>query len=147
MGHVFYAGLAFVAGLGVPALAAMSGILGARMGTAFLASAITLLVGGAVVLCVFAFAGPPRGGITWPWPTIGYAAGLFSALYIIAITLAAPRIGVANAVFLVILGQLVSAGVIDHFGLFGAPQVPMSWKRAGGVALMAVGVFLARRPV
>jgi transporter family-2 protein len=41
---------------------------------------------------------------------------------------------------------LVSACAIDHFGLFGAPRVPMTWLRGAGLALMAAGVVLARQP-
>ncbi|MEM8648276.1 MAG: DMT family transporter, partial [Pseudomonadota bacterium] len=83
----------------------------------------------------------------WPAPTILYAAGILFAVYILSITFLAPRIGVGNAVFLVLLGQLISSAIIDHFGLFGAPQVPITVKRMIGIAVMAVGVMLARRPV
>ena len=34
---------------------------------------------------------------------------------------------------------------IDQFGLFGAPQTPITPQRWLGIGCMAVGVFLARR--
>ena len=37
------------------------------------------------------------------------------------------------ALFFVLLGQLVSAAVIDHFGLFGAQVTPLTLMRAGGM--------------
>jgi transporter family-2 protein len=48
------------------------------------------------------------------------------AFYVLSITWIAPTFGVGNAVFFVLLGQLVSAAMIDHFGLFGAQVTPVS---------------------
>lgn len=47
--------------------------------------------------------------------------------------------------FFVLPGQLISAALIDHFGLFGARVSPLSLSRAGGIALMAAGVFLTQK--
>ena len=57
----------------------------------------------------------------------------------------APRFGVGNAVFFVLLGQLISAAAIDHFGLFGAQISPLSLTRAAGIGLMAAGVFVTQQ--
>jgi transporter family-2 protein len=48
------------------------------------------------------------------------------AFYVLTITWIAPTFGIGNAVFFVLLGQLVSAALIDHFGLFGAQVTPVS---------------------
>jgi len=72
-------------------------------------------------------------------------AGLLVAFYVLSITYVAPRFGVGNAVFFVLLGQLVSAAIIDHFGLFGAQVSPLSLTRAAGIALMAAGVFVTQQ--
>jgi transporter family-2 protein len=45
----------------------------------------------------------------------------------------------------VLIGQLISAAAIDHFGLFGARAVPVSGQRALGLLAMAAGVVLAQR--
>ncbi len=60
-------------------------------------------------------------------------------------TFIAPRFGVGNAIFFVLVGQLISAATIDHFGLFGAMRFPVDAKRIAGIALMVAGVWLARR--
>jgi len=67
------------------------------------------------------------------------------AFYVLSITFIAPKFGVGNAVFFVLLGQLVSAAAIDHFGLFGAQISPLSVTRAGGITLMAAGVYLTQQ--
>ncbi|MBT8475960.1 MAG: DMT family transporter, partial [Alphaproteobacteria bacterium] len=45
----------------------------------------------------------------------------------------------------VLLGQLVAAATIDHYGLFGATPSPLTLTRAGGIALMAAGVALTQK--
>ena len=67
------------------------------------------------------------------------------AFYVLSITYVAPTFGVGNAIFFVLLGQLVAAAAIDHFGLFGAQTTPLSFTRAGGIALMAAGIALTQR--
>ena len=67
------------------------------------------------------------------------------AFYVLSVTRIAPRFGVGNAVFCVLLGQMLAASVIDHFGLFGAVVRPLSLIRASGIGLMALGVLLIQR--
>ena len=67
--------------------------------------------------------------------------------YVLSITWAAPRIGIGNAVFFVLLGQLIAAALIDHFGLWGAMVATLTPRRLVGIAVMAQGVYLARKPV
>ena len=45
----------------------------------------------------------------------------------------------------VLLGQLISAAAIDHFGLFGAQVSPLGAARMGGIALMCAGVWLTQQ--
>ena len=40
------------------------------------------------------------------------------------------------------MGQFALATVIDRFGWFGIEQVPLSWTRVLGLALLAAGAAL-----
>ena len=146
---VAYALLALATGIGIPVLAAINGALGQRLANPFAAGAILigvgLIVAGIVTLVSTRGAVAP---VIERLPPFGwlYAGGLFMAFYILSITWLVPRFGVGNAVFFVLLGQIVAATVIDHFGLMGAPKLPVGAVRAAGVALMLLGVLLARRP-
>jgi transporter family-2 protein len=71
--------------------------------------------------------------------------GLLVAFYVLSVTYIAPHLGVGNAVFFVLLGQLISAALIDHFGLFGARISPLSLTRTTGIAVMALGVWITQR--
>lgn len=145
-GWPVYAVVMLASGIGIPMMAALNGTLGARIGSAPAAATILFLVGGLVALAATWWTGWPRAANWSAAAPICYAGGILVAFYVLSITFIAPRFGVANAVFFVLLGQLASATAIDHFGLFGAPRVPLTWLRTAGLALMAAGVFLARQP-
>jgi bacterial/archaeal transporter family-2 protein len=76
----------------------------------------------------------------WLW--IG---GLMSVYIVLAITIAVPRIGVAAAVGLVIAGNLIMAVAIDRWGLLGQDEIPITWHRVVGLALLAAGSALTLR--
>jgi transporter family-2 protein len=133
------------AGVGIPIMAALNAQLGIRIESPWAATAILFVVGGLAAAVVLAINGVPRAPFSAP-PQF-YAGGLLVAFYALAVTFAAPKIGVGNAIFFVLLGQIVAACAIDHFALFGAARSPMTLQRAAGVAFMLVGVFLARKVV
>jgi transporter family-2 protein len=142
------AGLMFVAGIGIPLMATLNAGLGRQIESPYAATAVLFAVGLALALALtFATGGfPPAAKFAAVRPLF-YVGAAFVVFYIAAITWAAPRIGVGNAVFLVLLGQLVAAAAIDHFGLWGAVQSAITPKRALGIAVMGLGVYLARKPV
>lgn len=134
----------FATGVGIPVMAALNGRLGAQLGSPW-AAAFLLFAWGAVISgAVMAFAGLPQNG----WfvaPPLYYAGAVLVAFYVLAVTYSAPRIGVANAIFFVLVGQIVAAAAIDQFGLFGAMKSPLGGTRLFGVALMLAGTYFARR--
>lgn len=140
-----YALTMLAAGVGIPILAALNAGLGTRLGSPVAAAAILFTVALTTTLLVLTLKGAPALSAVITAPKHLFLAGLLVAFYILSITFIAPKFGVGNAVFFVLLGQLVSAALIDHFGLFGARINPLSLSRAGGIALMAAGVFLTQR--
>lgn len=78
-----------------------------------------------------------------PWWS--YAGGPIVAFYVLTITFLAPRLGVGNAIALIVTGQVLAALAIDHFGLLRSLVFPLTLTRLLGGALMIIGVFLALR--
>jgi transporter family-2 protein len=74
-----------------------------------------------------------------------FTGGLCGVLYITVVVIAAPRIGAANALGLIVLGQFAGAIVIDHFGWMGMPLKSISWSRIGGIALLMAGAYLIQK--
>lgn len=141
-----FATIMLLTGVGIPILAALNGGLGARLGSPMAASMI--LFGLAFLIATSgALLTSSVGAVrfTSDIPAHFYFGGLFVAFYVIAVTFIAPKFGVGNAIFFVLVGQLISAATIDHFGLFGAMRSAIDMKRIAGIGLMIAGVYLARR--
>lgn len=131
-----------LAGIGIPVLAALNSTLGRHIGAPAAAASILFIVAFCVALFV-ALVTAPQGFSRIPSaPRHLFLAGVLVAFYVLSITWIAPQIGVGNAVFLVLLGQLISAALIDHYGLMGALTKPLTAMRVSGIAIMAVGVFV-----
>jgi transporter family-2 protein len=140
-----FAAIMLAAGTGIPLLAALSGRLGVDIGSAPAAAVVALAV---ALLCTILFAvatGGPTGSDWYSAPLKSYSGGLFLAFYLISITWIAPRFGLSNAIFFVLLGQIASSAVIDHFGLIGTIRVKVDATRLVGIGLMRAGIYLARR--
>ena len=140
-----YALTMLLAGVGIPILAALNAALGARMASPAAAAVILFCVALSAASAVLLVAGPAALVRAAGVPRHLFLGGLFVAFYVITVTYIAPKFGVGNAVFFVLLGQLASAAVIDHFGLFGARVNPFTLTQGTGVALMAVGVWVTQR--
>lgn len=143
---VFYAVFMLVVGLGIPVFAALNGDLGSRLNSPILAAMIALFVG--IIACAgFMFLSGKIPSLTpeSSIPGYSYLGGLFVVFYVLGITWIAPKFGVGNAVAFVLLGQLISMAIIDHYSLLGAAYHPMSSQRLVGLLLMAAGVFLSVR--
>ena len=135
-----------VVGMGIPMTAALNASLGIHLQSPVAASTVLFAVGFLLTALVLAFVGlPPAHALsTAPWWS--YAAALGVVFYVLSVTWSAPKIGVGNAIFFVLLGQLIAAATIDHFGLFGALKTTLTLKRAVGLLVMALGVYLAKKP-
>ena len=135
-----------VVGMGIPITAALNSVLGTHLGSPVAASVILFAIGFVLTALVLAFVGLPPSNAFSGVPLWSYAAALGVVFYVLSVTWSAPRIGVGNAIFFVLLGQLIAAATIDHFGLFGALQTSLTAKRALGLLVMAIGVYLAKKP-
>lgn len=135
-----------LAGIGIPILAVLNSQLGARSGAPVAAGVVLFLVALAATAATLLASGQ---GTTLtrlsgqPWYL--FLGGFFVAFYVLSVTWVAPRFGVGNAIFCVLLGQMVAASVIDQFGLFGAVQRPIDLSRGLGIAAMALGLALIQR--
>ncbi|PTV97736.1 transporter family-2 protein [Rhodobacter aestuarii] len=141
-----YAAVMLAAGIGIPVLAALNAQLGTRIGSPVVAAVVLFCVAltGAVVVMLVT-AGPTALRDVPAQPRHLFLAGLLVCFYVLSVTFVAPRFGVGNAVFFVLMGQMISAALIDQFGLFGAIARPISLARAAGLGLMASGLFLIMR--
>lgn len=132
--------LCVAGGLGGAVQAAVMGRFGERIGTAeafAFSTLVTAAIGcGLLLVSTRSLDAYPAGlrSPVWLW-----SAAAMSALIVFALTYAAPRIGTASALGIVVAGNLVMAAVIDRFGWFGLAKIPLSWPRVLGIVLLALG--------
>jgi bacterial/archaeal transporter family-2 protein len=124
--------------------AAVMGELGERVGIvpALAFAVIVALMCALTVLLVWerSVAGV-RAALDEPaWLWLG---GVMSVFIVFAITVGPPRIGVAATIGFVIAGNLVSAALIDRYGLFGQDVIPIDRWRLLGLLLLAAGAALS----
>ena len=139
-----YAITMLAAGIGIPVLAAMNAALGRHLGAPMLAGAILLAVGFLTALVVTLITGPGAIVKLASAPRHLLLAGILVAFYVLSITAIAPKFGVGNAIFFVLIGQLLSAATIDHFGLFGAPIRPVNLLQLSGASILLGGLVITQ---
>jgi transporter family-2 protein len=140
-----YALIMLLAGIGIPLLAALNAALGQYIGSPATAATCLFLVALISAGLVMIATGSEGVARLTSAPKHLFIAGALIAFYVLSITYIAPHFGIGNAVFFVLLGQLISAAAIDHFGLFGAQISPVNLTRAAGIAVMASGVWLTQQ--
>jgi len=79
-----------------------------------------------------------------PWYL--YLGGVLGVVITYGVVRSIPTVGVANATTAIIVGQVLTATVIDHLALLGMKEIPFTWHRLLGTVLIASGAwFLLRR--
>ena len=67
------------------------------------------------------------------------------AFYVLGSVVAAPKLGAATLVAVILAGQAVASLLVDHFGWVGFEENPVTPGRVLGIALLAAaGVALVR---
>jgi transporter family-2 protein len=141
-----YLVFAFAAGAMLPVQFGVNAQLARWIESPVRAALVSFIVG-AVALLVAAAAlyrnVPPASRLAdapwWVW-----TGGLFGAFYVLGSVVAAPRLGAATLVALILAGQAVSSLIVDHFGWVGFEEQPITLGRVAGVLLLAAGVALVR---
>jgi transporter family-2 protein len=133
-----------VGGIAGAAQAAVMGRFGERVGSLeALAFATVLTAGLAGALLLVArqsLGGYAAAARQPPWL---WSAAAMGAIVVLAITIAAPRIGTAATIGILTAGNLAFAVVIDQFGLFGLDKRAIGWERVLGIGLLGVGAALS----
>lgn len=102
----------------------------------------TLTVGGLLLLF---FKGGSFLGVVGEIPYYYWLGGPIGVAIIYGVAVAISKIGAGNATTGIIFFQLLTAYLIDHFGLFKQEAVPFTGGKIIGILLMVCGAFLLLR--
>ena len=131
-----------LASLQAPTNAMLNGPLGSPVN----ASLVSFLVGtAALLLLALTLRAQPDLAAARALPWYAWIGGAYGAVFVVAATFAAPRLGIAQVMTLIIAGQLAMSLLLDHTGAFGLETRRIDWARALGMVLVFAGVLLVRR--
>ncbi|MEW6661794.1 MAG: DMT family transporter [Bacillota bacterium] len=117
----------------------LSKIIGLLEATLFVHVSATLLV--VVLLFVLQMGHGDLAKLTQaPWYL--YLGGVLGVLITYGVIASIPKVGVTLATTAIIVGQVSTAMLIDHLGLFGLEKIAFSWVKLGGLFLLAAGARL-----
>jgi transporter family-2 protein len=102
---------------------------------------------GAIALSILLFIGLGQGSLLkiGEAPKISLIGGLLGMMVVSGTIYVISKLGVSTALALLIFAQLLTAGLIDHYGWLGIEQVPFSLQRGAAILFLIVGVILMKR--
>ena len=133
--------IGLIGGVAVGMQSPIAGTMSQRVGSA--ASSLVVHVSGAILSAGLLLI---RGGEqiqNWrslPWYMLG--SGVFGVLLYLTLSHTLPRLGATAAVVLIIVGQLLTGLIVDHFGLLGVPVRPTDGVRIIAALLLLAGGYL-----
>lgn len=138
--------LGLIAGLAQPLQTSINTKMGDKAKSPYIASVISFSTA-LLVLIVIILA--TQGGIHVPFADIAaypvwiWFGGLCGTGIVVLSVVSLPQIGSAMTVVLTSFGQMLISLIIDQFGLFGSPQIQLTFTRVIGAILVIGGVLLA----
>ena len=135
--------IALVAGVALATQSAINTQLAKAMsGEAVIATFISFAVGTIVLFFIAWVKTDLWGNLSaipsqpW-WKLIG---GVLGAIVVFTTVLLAPKLGITAMLFFIIVGQLITATTIDHFGLIGMPIREVNITKFIGLIIVAFGL-------
>lgn len=131
-------------GVSVAIQSVIAGAMSQRVGGT--ASSFIIHVSGAILSGLLLVS---RGGeniAQWrvlPWYMLG--SGVFGVILYLTLNRTLPQLGASAAITLIIVGQLLTSMLIDHFGWFGVTIHSVDATRLLALGLLLVGGYLMVR--
>ncbi|MGI4787846.1 MAG: DMT family transporter [Janthinobacterium lividum] len=138
-----------LSGIGLPVQDALNAQLRTALKSPMLGAFLSLLVGAVVLGILSAFGVMGQGKLSeitkvhW-WVCLG--GGLIGAFAVTIGLIGIPKVSAGIVIAATVFGQLLSAVVIDHFGWFGVPRVPLNpWRIAGALGLFVCVLMMQKK--
>ncbi|MGC7560964.1 DMT family transporter [Pasteurella sp. PK-2025] len=142
---ILYTLIALIAGVALASQAAINSQLAKAMGNEPLVATLISFATGTLLLFVIALLKTDLiGHLSTATQQAGwkYIGGGLGALVVFTTILLSPKMGITNMLFFIIVGQLIAAMVIDHFGLIHMPIREVNMFKFIGMAIVGVGLMI-----
>ncbi|QII49079.1 DMT family transporter [Bacillus paralicheniformis] len=138
-----------LAGMAIPVQTSINSRLGMKIGSPYGAAAISFFAGTLILLIVALVTERHFLSIIGLLPSIPLwifiGGGCLGVFYLTSNILLLPRLGSALTVVVTLLGQMVMALAIDHFGWFHIPVHELNFPRIIGILFIISGVFIIKK--
>jgi transporter family-2 protein len=141
--------MTFLAGILIPAQAAMNARMRTFVGNPLYSAGINFLVGLTALTIVIAISSRLGQAGSWqeatraPW--WAWCGGCIGVLIVLSGVLVIPRTGAAVFTATIMIGQLAGALILDHYGLFGLQTRIITPSRVVGMLLLLLGIWFVQR--
>jgi transporter family-2 protein len=134
------------AGAMLPFQAGINAQLAEYLGSPIRASLVSFAVGLLVMIVVWALLarGLPSGERLADAPWWVWVGGALGAFYVTGSIVTAPELGAVTLLGVILAGQALASLAVDHFGMVGFEEHPISPGRILGLLLIAAGVVFVR---
>lgn len=143
MSEIIFFIIALIAGISMAVQGSLNSVLGKIVGLWEATFVVHIIATFLVAVIIFVF-NLNKGSFSSlseaPWYT--YLGGILNVMILYGVVISIPQLGVANATAIIIVGQVTTAVLIDHFGLWGLETIPFHWTKLVGVVLLALGAKL-----
>lgn len=136
-----------IAGVAMSIQSGVNGQLRAGLQHPILAALISFVGGTLALLLLLLFskqALPPAtvySGMEW----YKYTGGFLGVIVVVFVILSVHEVGASNMFVLIVAGQLLTALLMDHFGLLGLLENPVSAKKIIGMLMVIGGAWLVTK--
>ena len=139
------AGWTILAGIGIPLVGILNSGMARSIGNPLGATAVMFAVACLAALALAtASHGLPTLAQLGTAPAASWAPGLLIGFYAVSATIIIPRFGTGNFVISILIAQLLTAAVVDQFGLLDMPRQPANVAKLIGFMLILGGMALVR---
>jgi bacterial/archaeal transporter family-2 protein len=135
--------LALTAGVLLIVQVGVNATLRSALGSPVTAALMSFVVGSVALALLLLLVRPWPGRaqlLAAPW--WAWLGGILGAFYVVSTIVVGPRLGAAALLALIVLGQLATSLIVDHFGWLGFPQHAVTPVRLLGAVLLFGGVLL-----
>ncbi len=146
MKYLFYL-LPLIAGVSMSIQSGVNGQLRAALGQPLLAAFVSFLSGTITLLLLLLLTrtGFPSIQELGTVSLYKYTGGMLGVIVVTFVILSVQQVGASNMFVLIIAGQLVTALLMDHFGILGLQLNPVNFQKLAGILLVVAGAYLVTR--
>jgi transporter family-2 protein len=139
--------LSIICGVASSVQIGLNATLSKNMGNDIWAAIFALFIG-AIGLAIYA-AATQNMNVKWQSlpgiPLWVWTGGLLGAVFVAGSVIAAPRVGSAMFVGLILIGQMLASLLLDHYGWLGFQQSQINISKILGMCLLIGGVVLIKK--